>query len=176
MSLWARWITLMLAVITTIAVVSLRTVAQTPPESDDKYIWLEDVHGDRAMAWVKAENERSAKVLETDARYAGLEAAALKVLESPERLPIPELNGKDVYNTWQDAQHVRGILRRTSLAAYLTSQPHWQTVLDYDALAKQDNQSWVQEGRVCLYPGNELCLIALSPPEVRMPTPCASSI
>ena len=162
MSPWPRWITLLLAVITTIAAVSLRTVAQTSPESDDKYIWLEDVHGERAMAWVKAENERSAKVLESDPRFAGLETSALKVMESPDRLPIPDLNGKDVYNTWQDAQHVRGILRRTSLADYLTAKPQWQTVLDYDALAKQDNQSWVQEGRICLYPGNELCLIALS--------------
>ncbi len=162
MSLWSRWMTLLLVVITTIAAVSLRTVAQTSPESDDKYIWLEDVNGERAMAWVKTENKRSAKVLENDPRYAGLEAAALKVLESPDRLPTPELNGEDVYNTWQDAQHVRGILRRTSLTDYLTAKPQWQTVLDYDALAKQDNESWVQRGRNCLYPGNDLCLIALS--------------
>ncbi|MGA7409418.1 MAG: prolyl oligopeptidase family serine peptidase [Bryobacteraceae bacterium] len=162
MPLSARCITLLLAVITTIAAVSLRTVAQTSSASDDKYIWLEDVHGERAMAWVKAENERTANVLEADPRYAGLEAAALKVLESPDRLPIPELNSKDVYNTWQDAQHVRGILRRTSLADYLSPKPNWQTVLDYDALAKQDKQSWVERGRTCLYPGDELCLISLS--------------
>jgi len=56
------------------------------------------------------------------------------VLESPERLPEPHLNGDDVYNLWKDAAHVRGIMRRTPLADYLTAQPHWQTVLDYDAL------------------------------------------
>jgi prolyl oligopeptidase len=163
MSLWTKWITLLLAVATGIALVSVRTSAQAPPsEPADKYIWLEEVHGERALAWVKAENERSAKVLESDPRYAGLEASALHVLESPDRLPTPELNGEDVYNTWQDPEHVRGILRRTSVADYLMEKPHWQTVLDYDALAKQDNGSWVQEGRICLYPVNELCLIALS--------------
>lgn len=130
--------------------------------SADKYLWLEDVHSKRAMAWVNAENERSAGVLEKDPRYSELEGKALGALESPERLPTPDLNDKDVYNTWQDAQHKRGILRRTSLADYLTSNPRWQTVLDYDALARQDNQQWVQKGRSCLYPGNELCLIALS--------------
>jgi hypothetical protein len=62
----------------------------------------------------------------------------------------------------RDAEHVRGILRRTSVADYLAAKPHWQTVLDYDALAKLDNQKWVQKGRVCLYPGNELCLVELS--------------
>jgi prolyl oligopeptidase len=58
-------------------------------------------------------------VLESDPRFPQLEATALKVLESPERLPIPDLNGSEVYNTWQDTGHVRGILRRTSLSDYL---------------------------------------------------------
>jgi prolyl oligopeptidase len=136
--------------------------AQAPTEPADKYQWLEDVSSERSMAWVKAENERSAKVLENDPHFAGLEATALKVLESPDRLPLPRISGGDVYNTWQDAEHVRGILRRTSVADYLAAQPHWQTVLDYDALAKQDNEKWVEKGLSCLYPGNELCLVALS--------------
>jgi prolyl oligopeptidase len=151
----ARSTALLLAIVSGIG-------AQTPPSSTDNYRWLEDVSGERSLAWVRAENERSARVLEADPRYAELEAAALKVLESPERLPIPSINGAEVYNTWQDARHVRGILRRTSLAGFLNPQPHWQTVLDYDALGKQDKQKWVEKGRVCLYPGNELCLVALS--------------
>jgi prolyl oligopeptidase len=136
--------------------------AQTPPLPVDKYQWLEDVSGPRSMAWVKAENERSAKVLETDPRYASLEADALKVLEASDRLAMPRISGGEIYNTWQDAQHVRGILRRTSVADFLTEQPRWQTVLDYDALSKQDKESWVQRGLTCLYPGNEMCLAALS--------------
>ncbi len=131
-------------------------------QAPDKYVWLEDVTGERAMAWVKAENERTAAVLQADPRFAGLQADALKVLESPDRLPTPALNGSDVYNTWQDATHVKGILRRTSVSDYLTSEPHWHTVIDYDALAKQDDKPWVQKGLNCLYPGNEHCLVSLS--------------
>jgi prolyl oligopeptidase len=130
--------------------------------SGDKYQWLEDVSGARAMAWVKAENERSAKLLESDARFREFEGKALKVLEAPERLPEPVFHDGEVYNAWQDAGHVRGILRRTSLADYLAEAPHWQTVLDYDALAKEDNERWVQKGLNCLYPGNGLCLVELS--------------
>lgn len=152
----------LLLAITGVTVASIRIGAQTPSGPADKYLWLENVNGERALVWVRAENERSAKVLETDPRFIGFEATALKVLESPDRLPVPSLNERDVYNTWQDAQHVRGILRRTSLADYLTAQPHWRTVLDYDALARQDNEKWVQKGLNCLYPGNELCLVALS--------------
>src|SRR5580658_3264105 len=145
-----------------ITVAAIPLSAQTPSNSTDKYQWLEDVSGARSMAWVKAENERSAKVLESDPHFAGLEAAALKVLESPDRLAMPSINGADVFNTWQDSDLVDGILRRTSLTDYLTNQPHWQTLLDYDALGKQDKQKWVQEGLICLYPGNEQCLVALS--------------
>ncbi len=145
-----------------ILVVAITMGAQTPSGSDDKYQWLEDVSGERSMAWVKAENERSAKVLESDPRYSELNAVALKVLESPDRLPLPGLNGRDVYNFWQDAEHVIGIMRRTSISDYLTAKPHWRTVLDYDALAAHDNEKWVYHGRTCLYPGNKLCLIDLS--------------
>ena len=115
----------------------------------DPYQWLEDVSSPRSMAWVKAENERSAKVLESDPEFAPLQAMALKVLESPQRLPMPVFREGEIYNTWQDAQHQRGLLRRTSLEDYLTPTPHWQTVLDYDALAKADKQKWVQHGLTC---------------------------
>jgi prolyl oligopeptidase len=131
-------------------------------ELPDNYQWLEDVHGDRAMAWVKSENQRTAKVLEADPRFAEFSAEALKVLESPDRLATPVFRNGTVYNTWQDAEHVRGIVRRTTLADYLAAKPNWQTVLDYDALAKADNEKWVQHGLNCLYPGDGLCLAGLS--------------
>jgi prolyl oligopeptidase len=137
-------------------------VAGSVPDQPDNYQWLEDVNGDRSMAWVKAENERSAKVLEADPRFAEFKAEALKVLESPDRLAFPVFRSGTVYNTWQDAQHIRGIVRRTTLADYLTQQPHWETILDYDALAKADNQKWVQHGLNCLYPGDGICLANLS--------------
>src|SRR5580700_9643033 len=161
-SLRARLSAALLIAMTGVTMTLMNAGTQAPTESADKYQWLEDVSGERSMAWVKAENERSAKVLESDPHFAGLEATALKVLEAPDRLATPSINGDDVYNTWQDTNHVRGILRRTSLTDYLSRQPHWQTLLDYDALGKQDNQKWVEQGRACLYPGNELCLVGLS--------------
>jgi prolyl oligopeptidase len=128
----------------------------------DKYTWLEDVSSDRSMTWVKAENARTAKVLESDPRFAQYEGDALKIAEAPDRLPTPGLRGNDVYNFWRDAAHVRGILRKTTLSDYLTEHPQWQTVIDIDALGKQDKMSWVNHGMSCLYPGDEYCLVTLS--------------
>jgi prolyl oligopeptidase len=135
---------------------------QSSADQPDKYTWLEDIHGDRQLAWVKTENARTAAVLEKDSHFAPLEAEALKVLESPERLPEPEFRNGAVYNTWHDAEHVRGILRRMTLKDYLAAEPKWETVLDYDALSKVDKQSWVGKGLTCLLPDDELCMVALS--------------
>ncbi len=145
---------------------SLKTTpagAQAPEAiQPDKYSWLEDINGDRQLAWVKDHNEKTARVLEKDPHFAPLQADALEVLESPDRLPMPGFHHGMIYNTWQDSDHVRGIVRRTTLNDYLNPHPEWQTVLDYDALAKQDGQSWVSKGLDCLEPEESLCLVNLS--------------
>jgi len=152
------------AVAATILAAGIATAAaqQSVPEQPDNYTWLEDIHGERPMAWVAAENARSAAVLENDSHFAPYAADALKILDSPERLPAPQFRNGLVYNTWRDANHQRGILRRTTLASYLTAEPRWETVLDYDALAKQDKQSWVAHELTCLEPAEELCMVELS--------------
>jgi prolyl oligopeptidase len=137
--------------------------AQQPvPEQPDKYTWLEDIYGEKQLAWVKAENAKTAATLDKDAHFAPLEADALKVLESPERLPWPQMRDGAIFNTWHDADHLRGIVRRTTLASYMTAAPNWETVIDYDALSKQENKSWVGKGLNCLEPEEELCLVQLS--------------
>ena len=78
-----------------LAGITLALTAQTPPQPPDKYQWLEDVNGPRSLAWVKTENERSAKTLESDPHFRALEAAELKVLESPDRLPTPTISGNN---------------------------------------------------------------------------------
>jgi prolyl oligopeptidase len=136
--------------------------AQETTDADDKYIWLEDVSSDRSMTWVKAENARTAKVLEADPRYPEYNAAALKIASDPSRLPMPGLLGTDVYNFWRDDKNPHGLYRKTSLTDYLTNKPTWHSVLDIDALGKQDKQSWVLHGFNCLYPGDRYCMVNLS--------------
>ena len=53
----------------------------------DPYLWLEDIEGERALTWVRAQNERSLAALEGDARFAQLHADALALANNRERLP-----------------------------------------------------------------------------------------
>jgi len=146
----------------TLAQQAAAETAITPPLPDDKYIWLEDTNSPRAMDWVKAEDARSLKVIEADPHYKTFYDDALKVAVAPDRLAEPQQRGGEIYNFWRDADHVNGIFRKTSLADYLTAKPTWKTVIDYDALGKQDKVKWVSKGVNCLYPGDHYCMVTLS--------------
>src|SRR3982751_3833736 len=128
----------------------------------DPHQWLEAQHGDRAMAWVRAENAKTTAVLEKDPHFSRLYTQALTVAQSNDRIPDARFIGGELYNFWQDSAHVRGIWRRTTLASYRTASPKWTTVLDLDALAKTDQANWVWEGASCARPAETRCMIALS--------------
>jgi prolyl oligopeptidase len=132
-------------------------------DAADPYAWLEEVQGERAMAWVKAENQRTVDALTRNPRFKAIESQALGVIESSERIPFVEKLGDAYYNLWRDAKNPRGLWRRTSLAEYRKPMPAWEPVLDLDALNKSENQSFVWAGAECLKPANTRCLISLSP-------------
>jgi prolyl oligopeptidase len=111
---------------------------------------------------VKAENTKTLAVLEKDPHYAGLYKDALTVAEARERIPTPKFLAGEVYNFWQDADHVRGIWRKTTVEDYRAAAPHWITVLDLDALAATEKVNWVWEDAYCLRPDEARCLLFLS--------------
>nr|WP_316627488.1 prolyl oligopeptidase family serine peptidase [uncultured Brevundimonas sp.] len=132
-------------------------------EATDPYIWLEDVEGDRAMEWVRAHNAHSLGLLQGDPRYETLHQQALEIVQSQDRIPSPGFtHDGHIDNFWQDAQHVRGVWRRTTLDSYRTATPQWETILDFDALAAAEGQNWVYKGATCLQPEERYCLISLS--------------
>ncbi|HEY1878622.1 MAG TPA: prolyl oligopeptidase family serine peptidase [Caulobacteraceae bacterium] len=133
--------------------------AQTPPA--DPYIWLEDVSSPKAMAWVE-EHNKSVGPLEADPRYKGLYGEALALAAAKDRIPAPHFIHGEIYNFWQDGDHLRGYWRKTTLADYHAADPPWTTVLDIDSLGKAEGKSWVFKGMDCLRPDERLCLVSLS--------------
>ena len=132
-------------------------------EATDPYIWLEEVEGQRAMAWVNEQNARSLGVLQGDPRYETLHQQALAIVQAQDRIPSPGFtHDGQIDNFWQDAQHVRGVWRRTTLDSYRTATPRWETILDVDALATAENANWVYKGSSCLSPEERYCLVSLS--------------
>lgn len=134
-------------------------------ENTDPYIWMEEVEGEQALAWVRAQNQRSLGTLEAHPSYAGYEAAALDALTTKERISYGALRGGLVYNFWQDEANVRGLWRRTTPESYATISPEWETLIDFDQLAAKEDKNWVYKGADCFAPhGTQTykCLISLS--------------
>ncbi len=139
----------------------------TPPPaaavaSDDPYAWLEDVTGDKSLAWVKERNAESTKELADSPEFAKLESDLLAILDSEARIPYVGKRGPYLYNLWKDAKNPRGLWRRTTLEEYRKPEPKWDVVIDLDALGKQEGENWVWHGAQLLRPDYRKALVSLS--------------
>ena len=130
--------------------------------AEDPHLWLEEVEGERALAWVRERNQATLGAFTQTSAFQELEAGLLQILDSDARIPFVAKHGAYYYNFWRDAQNPRGLWRRTSLEEYRKPAPRWEVVLDIDALGKAENQNWVFQGAEYLKPSFERCLVSLS--------------
>ena len=130
---------------------------------DDPYIWMEEIEGAKALTWARAENARSLPQLQNDPRFKAIYADAAKIITASDRIPAVSFAGDGTLRDfWQDADHVRGIWRSTTVESYRAGKPQWRTILDLDALAKTEKANWVWHSPRCLPPEDRYCLVELS--------------
>ena len=140
----------------------IRKDSNQASDSDDEFLWLEEVQGDRALDWVRERNAHSQGVLQAAPGFEALRADIQAVLDATDQIPYVQRRGAWLYNLWKDANHPRGLWRRTTLAEYRLPAPDWETVLDLDALAATEGENWVWAGATWLGPEYRRCLLALS--------------
>lgn len=131
------------------------------PAPEDPYLWLEEVESKKSMDWVKEQNQRTAKTIESEAAFGVARDKIKKLLDAQDSIPKIQKVGSKVYNFWKDKEHPMGIWRQTTLNDYRSKKPAWKTVLDLDQLAAQDKKNWVWKGATCL-PRTSKCMLALS--------------
>lgn len=93
----------------------------TPVDVTPSRTVLEQVEGKEALDWVKAQNNRTAALLQADPRYQSFYRSVLSVEQASGRLPLPDQSGGKVWNFWQDAAHSKGIWRATTRASFETA-------------------------------------------------------
>lgn len=128
---------------------------------DDKYLWLEDVTGDDALDWVRAQNTPTVDEF-AGQDFEAMRTAALEVLDTDARIPYVRRRGDYLYNFWRDGANPRGLWRRTSLDSYRSSAPEWDVVIDLDELARTDDENWVWGGANVIEPDHTRALVSLS--------------
>jgi len=141
---------------------TLTTAAPARAADDDPWLWLEEVQGDKALDWVRERNAATRRRLEAWPGFGTTRERILQVLDSRDRIPAIARRGDFVYNFWQDADHPRGLWRRTTLAEYRQATPAWELLLDVDALGRSEGVNWVWAGASCLGPDYTRCLLKLS--------------
>lgn len=122
-----------------------------PPEPQDNFLWLEAIHDSRAMDWVHDQNARTEDLLLTPA-LERLEADALEVMDSTDKIPMVSKQGDFYYNFWRDADHPRGLFRRTRWDSWVSDNPQWDVLLDLDELSEREGTPWVWAGSRLLRP------------------------
>ena len=137
--------------------------AMTPdPKTDDLHLWLEDVTGERALAWVRERNARTRRVLEAEPGFTTTRDRIRAILDSRDKIPAVTRRGGWLYNLWQDERHPRGLWRRTTMAEFRRPEPAWETVLDLDALGRAEGENWVWAGASAFGPDYRRALVELS--------------
>ena len=129
--------------------------------SEDPYLWLENIDGDDALAWVRQRSD--AAVTRFDGGdFQRMRVEALEILDTDTRIPYVRRRGDHLYNFWRDAANPRGLWRRTTLDSYRTEHPAWDVLLDLDELARTEGENWVWAGADVIEPDHTLALISMS--------------
>jgi len=136
--------------------------SESAGEPLDPFLWLEEVEGERALNWVEERNLATLELLQGDSRYESFYNTALEILNAEDRILYASYRGGWVYNFWKDAEHERGLWRRTSLEKYRAGDYDWETLLDVDALAEKEGENWVWSSLSRFSPEYRLYMVGLS--------------
>ncbi|WP_433627708.1 prolyl oligopeptidase family serine peptidase [Nocardia sp. CA-120079] len=128
----------------------------------DPYLWLEEVTDERALDFARAHNEVVVERFASSDRFTELERRILDMLDTDTKIAYPGRRGQWLYNFWRDAEHPRGLWRRTTFAEYAKEAPDWDVLIDLDALGTDEGENWVWGGAAVLRPEQSRALISLS--------------
>jgi prolyl oligopeptidase len=131
-------------------------------QTEDPYLWLEEVNGKKALEFAGEYNKICFDKLMAQKDYQDIYTKSLDILNSNERIIYPSVMAGFVYNFWQDKEHPRGIWRRSPKADYLAGKPVWDILLDLDKMSEKDSVLWVYKGAGGLYPRYDRFLVRLS--------------
>ncbi|MBR0720513.1 prolyl oligopeptidase family serine peptidase [Bradyrhizobium manausense] len=109
---------------------------------DDPWLWLEEVEGARALDFVERQNILTLDKFGGPAFERDRDLLAA-IYDRPDNIPYASRSGGLLYNTWKDADHPRGLWRRTTLDEFRKAEPSWETILDIDELAAREGEDWL---------------------------------
>ncbi len=122
------------------------------PEVDDEFLWLEEIDAPDVNAWIDERNAATFATLASGEAFEHMRGQIRAVLDDERRIPYPTVRGAYLYDLWTDADHPRGLWRRTTWESYRSAEPDWDVLLDVDELGRVEGVNWVWGGVADLAP------------------------
>lgn len=133
----------------------------TQPNSNLDYLnYLEEVESSKSLDFVNKMNLKTLAHLQNQPIYTTLQKDIFAIHTDQAKAPHYFLVGQDVYYFWQDAQHIKGQLRK--IKNILDKDKKYSVILDLDTLSKLENQNWDWSGLSCLENDKNHCVVFLS--------------
>lgn len=127
---------------------------------DDPWLWLEEIEGAQALDFVERQNSLTLSAFGGKAFEHDRDILAA-IYDRPDNIPYVGRRGSDLHNLWKDADHPRGLWRRTTLEEFRKSNPAWETMLDIDKLAASESEDWLLSS-IATMPGSPRAILGLS--------------
>jgi len=139
-------------------------VAAIASENDDQ--WLEQPHGEKALAWARQATQSSTVALRALPAYASARKELDALLKARPAEPDVVLLGQRALRFFKDAAHPHGLLQTAGRTAEGAPLPDWTTVLDVARLREEEGIAFELQafdlGGSCLAE-TARCLLRLSP-------------
>ncbi len=129
---------------------------------EDKYLWLEEVLGEKALGFVSELSDKTIEEFKKHPLFSEIESKACNFFSTKEKIPYVWFENGCLINHWIDDQNPQGLIRKTSVEAFLNKEVHWEVLLDLDLLSKNEKEKWVFKG-IDFSPSHKNALIFLSP-------------
>ena len=114
---------------------------------DDPYLWLEEVESEKALNWVRTQNDTTIGKISSVPNFEERKDQAMEILNASDRIALPsEMDERWIYNFWRDSVNPQGIWRKAEIAPYIEGNPEWITLIDFDELSEKDGIRWVYQG------------------------------
>lgn len=138
----------------------LRPTPDAP--DDDPYLWLEEIDGTAALAWIDRQNAATLSRFGNDSWRADSDTLAT-LFDRPDNIPFVRRRGDLLFNYWKDKANPRGLWRTTTLERYRTAAPDWTVLLDLDELAGREGEDWIWGAASVRPRAHDRAILRLSP-------------
>lgn len=126
-------------------------------------LWLEAVSSERALSWVRAQNQQTDYALAKGSAFSNLQQQFLAFYnaDSSEKTFASIAADGFAYRLLTDKNHPQGIWQRQAAKDYVAGENRWQTILDFADLNKAEGTNF-RYGGFSRYKDSQQGILALS--------------